>query len=90
MCEIRNKEVIKPPADVSFSGMVHVRPPRKFLLVRVHVPKSVNKAGLQQRLKLFAFFRREPRIANIAFRILNVQWRCGNIEVTTNDDGLLL
>lgn len=86
--EVRHKEVINTPTDISFPCVHPIRPPRIFLFVWMKVSEGINKAGIKKFAKLAPFLIRKARIEMIPVRIGKVYVTERNVQIPTDYDGL--
>ena len=87
---VGDDEVVDAPAHVLLTGLETVRPPRILHLLRVLVTEAVRKAAGQQVAELLTLLIRKAGIHVVRLWILEVDLLVGHVQVTAEDDGLLL
>ena len=86
----RRHKVVDAPARIRLTRLAQIGPPRvDARAVRVKCAERVNEARIQEFRELAALLIREARIAVIRLRVLEVNLRMRDIEITADDDGLL-
>lgn len=85
----REHEVVQAPAHVLGPRVHHVRPEGVGVgLFRIQLAEAIGKASGQELAETLALFGSEACVLPIAFRVLQVNLLVGNIEVTTQHQGL--
>ena len=87
---VGDKEIVDPPSGVVLAGLEHVAPPGVgTLCIRVAETETVRKTGIQKLGKAAALFVRETGITTVGCGIFQVNFLVGNIQISTNNNGLL-
>ena len=82
-------EIVDAPACILLTRLEAVRPPRICDLLGIEGAEGVNEATSQEVAELLALFVGKTGIHAVALGILEVYLLMRNVQVATQDDGLL-
>src|ERR1700688_2255410 len=82
----RNEEVIDTPADIPLADIRHRTPPGIMPATFLAFPEGIHKTRFDECAEPSAFFRRDPVVADVCFRVRQVQFGVGYVEVPAEND----
>lgn len=83
-----DQEVVETPPDVPGAGAGHEAPPSVMAAAWFEFPEGVEEAGVEYGLESGAFLGGEAVVAEVGFRVREVQFGVGDVEIAAEDYGL--
>src|SRR5690606_13695551 len=85
-----NQYVVDSPSDVAGAGVRELVPPGVVTGALLEEAKRIDEARIEEVLKSFALFVREPLLASIRFRVRKIELGVRDVEIAAEDHRLLL
>ena len=84
-------EIVNSPSDISLSCLHTVTPPRiSVFQIRIKMTECINKSAVENCCHLFSFLGCKSGVLSVRFRVFQVNFLMGNIQIAAVNNGLFL